>query len=153
MFKNNFYEEQLRTAASDDSFLCGKRKFSFLQTSSQFLQSCFPLAKVTNSFLVSWNYGFQNLICSSKESFISWGSFHKKPIETYDRKIATGATQNNNQLPEENPTAACTFICLKIPEKSLELQPVSDEEIAGTFILTILATWLFYRLLENTLIF
>ena len=59
-------------------------------------------------------------------------------LEIYDRRIATGATQNNNQLPENDGTAACTFICLKIAEKILELQPVSDEEIAGTFILATL---------------
>ena len=67
-----------------------KREFSFLsyQTSnrvkekylSQFLQSCFPLAEVTNNFLVSWNYGSHNSICSFKESFISRGSFDGKPI-------------------------------------------------------------------------
>ena len=41
--------------------------------------------------------------------------------ETYNRKIATGTTQNNNQLPEYDGTAVCTLICLKIPEKSSEL--------------------------------
>ena len=35
----------------------------------------------------------------------------------------------------------CTFICLKIPEKSLESQSASDEEMVGTFILTTLATF------------
>ena len=51
------------------------------------------------------------------------------------------ATQNNNQPPENDGTAVGIFICLKIPEKSLELQCASDEEIAGTFILTTLATF------------
>ena len=66
-----------------------ERKLSFLsyQNSNrvrekhlcQFLQSCFPLAEVnTNNFLVSWNYGFQNSICSSKESIISRGSLPSK---------------------------------------------------------------------------
>ena len=41
----------------------------------QFLQSCFPLAEVTINFLVSWNHGFQNSLCSSKESIISRGTF------------------------------------------------------------------------------
>ena len=54
-------------------------------------------------------------------------------LETCDRKIATGANENNNKLPENDGTIACTFICLKIPEKSLELQPASDVEIADTF--------------------
>ena len=30
---------------------------------------------ITNNFLVSWNYGFQNSVCSIKESFICRGSF------------------------------------------------------------------------------
>ena len=61
-------------------------------------------------------------------------------LETYDRRIATGETQNNNQLPENDTPAACTFIYLKITEKVLELQPVSDKEIARKFILTTLST-------------
>ena len=46
-------------------------------------------------------------------------------LETYDGRIATGAGRNNSQLPEK----AGTFICLKIAENLLELQPVSDEEM------------------------
>ena len=57
-------------------------------------------------------------------------------LETYDRRIAIVATQSNNQLPE-NVHSSCTFICLKLAEKFLELQPVSkNEEIKDTFILT-----------------
>ena len=67
-------------------------------------------------------------------------------FEIYDIKITTGVTQNNNQLPENDGTAfvkksLLKSICLKIPEKSFELQPVSDEEIAGTFILASLSTF------------
>ena len=62
-------------------------------------------------------------------------------LETYDRKIATNATQNNYQLPEIDSTTVCTFICLKIAKIFLELQPVSDEGIVGTFILTTLSTF------------
>ena len=50
-------------------------------------------------------------------------------LESYDRMIETGTTQNNNQLPENDYTATCTLICLKILEKSFEEQPVLDEEI------------------------
>ena len=71
-----------------------------------------------------------------KQLTIQLGVSQATALETYDRKIATGATQNNNQLPENDGTAACRFICLKIPEKSLELLPVSDEEKEDTFILT-----------------
>ena len=57
-------------------------------------------------------------------------------LETYDRRIAIVATQSKNQLPE-NEHSSCTFICLKLAEKFLELQPVSKiEEIKDTFILT-----------------
>ena len=57
-------------------------------------------------------------------------------LETYDRRIAIVATQNKNQLPESEHSS-CTFICLKLAEKFLELQPVSKiEEIKDTFILT-----------------
>ena len=57
-------------------------------------------------------------------------------LETYDRRIAIVATQSNNQLPE-NVHSSCIFICLKLAEKFLELQPVSkNEEIKDTFILT-----------------
>ena len=71
-----------------------------------------------------------------KQLTIQLGVSQATALETYDRKIATGATQNNNQLPENDGTAVCRFICLKIPEKSLELLPVSDEEKEDTFILT-----------------
>ena len=53
-----------------------KRKFSFLlheiqsRVRKNYL-SQFPIVEVANNFLVFWNYGFQNSICSSKESFIS----------------------------------------------------------------------------------
>ena len=62
-------------------------------------------------------------------------------LEMHYRRIATVATQNNNQLSENDCTAVCTIICLKIAEKYLELQPVSDEELAGTFIWTTLLTF------------
>ena len=62
-------------------------------------------------------------------------------LEMHDRRIATAAAQNTNQLSENDCTAACTIICLKIAEKYLELQPVSDEELAGTFIWTTLSTF------------
>ena len=66
-------------------------------------------------------------------------------LNTCDRRIAIGATLNNNQLPENGGTAACTFICLKIAKKCLELQPVFDEETAGAFIYTTLSTsrWIY----------
>ena len=47
------------------------------KTSASF-KSCFPLAEVINNFLVSWNYGLKNFICSSKESIISQGSLPPK---------------------------------------------------------------------------
>ena len=61
-------------------------------------------------------------------------------LEMHDRRIATAAAQNTNQLSENDCTAACTIICLKIAEKYLELQSVSDEELAGTFIWATLST-------------
>ena len=80
-----------------------------------------------------------NLVFPRLEQFVK--SVKATALETYDRKIAVGATQNNNQLPENGGTSAI-FICLKIAKKLLELHPVSDEEIAGTFILTTLAPFL-----------
>ena len=62
-------------------------------------------------------------------------------LETYDSRTATVANQNNNQQPENDGPASCTIICLKIAEKFLELQPESDEEIAGTLTFTILSTF------------
>ena len=59
-------------------------------------------------------------------------------LEIYDRRIAIGATENNNQQPKNDGTVTCTFMCLKIPEK---LQPVSDDKIANTFFLTFLLTF------------
>ena len=56
-----------------------------------------------------------------KQLTIQLGLSQATALESYDRKTATGATQNNNQLPGNDGTAACTLICLKIPEKSLEL--------------------------------
>ena len=81
VLRTNFLKEHLQMAASEGSFLW--KKFLSYQNSNrvrekylcQFLQSCFPFAEVTNNFLVCWNYGFQNSICSSKESIISRGSF------------------------------------------------------------------------------
>ena len=54
-----------------------KFKQSERKTSVSF-KSCFPLAEVINNFLVSWNYGLKNFICSSKESIISQGSLPPK---------------------------------------------------------------------------
>ena len=31
-------------------------------------------------------------------------------LEIYDRRVTTGATQNYNQLPENDSSAACTFM-------------------------------------------
>ena len=62
-----------------------------------------------------------------KQLTIQFGLGQAIALETCDRKMATGGTQNNNKPPENDGT----FICLKIPEKSSELQPVSDEEIAN----------------------
>ena len=62
-------------------------------------------------------------------------------LEIYDRRIAIGATENTNQQPKNDGTVTCTFMCLKISEKSLELQPVSDDKIANTFFLTFLLTF------------
>ena len=50
-------------------------------------------------------------------------------LEIYDRRIAIGATQNNNQLPNNDGTAECTFI------------PVLDDKIADTFFLTFRSTF------------
>ena len=62
-------------------------------------------------------------------------------LEIYDRRIAIGATENTNQQPKNDGTVTCTFMCLEISEKSLELQPVSDDKIANTFFLTFLLTF------------
>ena len=84
---------------------------------------------------------------------IGWGKKDKKQLTTplelsqaialeiYDRRIAIGATENTNQQPKNDGTVTCTFMCLKISEKSLELQPVSDDKIANTFFLTFLLTF------------
>ena len=32
-------------------------------------------------------------------------------LETYNRRISTGATQKNNQLPKNDGTAASTIVC------------------------------------------
>ena len=37
-------------------------------------------------------------------------------LEICDRRITTGEIQNYNELSENDGTAACTFICLKITE-------------------------------------
>ena len=73
-----FLKVNLRMAASEGSFYVKKINCHFFHIKIQtecFLQSCFPLADVAINFLVSLNYGFQNSICSSKESIISRGSF------------------------------------------------------------------------------
>ena len=82
----NFLKEHLWTAASEGSFYVKKRNYNFfhikIQTewekTSVSFKSCFPLAEVINNFLVSWNYGLKNFICSSKESIISQGSLPPK---------------------------------------------------------------------------
>ena len=84
-----------------------------------------------------------------KQLTIQLGLSQAIALETYHRKIVTGATQNNLQLPENDGAAACTFIYLRIPEKSLELQPVSDEEIAYTFILTTPSTFFLITFLDD----
>ena len=64
--------------------------------------------------------------------------------------------RKKKKLPDNDGTAACTFICLKMPEKFLRTAAVSEEEIAGTLILRTLATFSPIALtmsLENTLIF
>ena len=55
--------------------------------------------------------------------------------------LALSQTTTSETYDRKNVTAAFTLICLKIAEKVLELQPVSDAEIAGTFILTTLSTF------------
>ena len=62
VFRTNLVKEHLRTAASEGSFSVKKLNYHFfhikIQTGvrekyqCQFLQSCFPLAEVTNNFLV-----------------------------------------------------------------------------------------------------
>ena len=85
--RTNFLKEHLWTATSEGSFYVKKKKLSFLsyqnsnrvrEKTSVSFKSCFPLAEVINNFLVSWNYGLKNFICSSKESIISQGSLPPK---------------------------------------------------------------------------
>ena len=84
--KNNFLEEQLQTADSEVSFYVKNGNFLSYQSLKRLREKylshlcslVFILVEVTNSFLVSWNYSSHNSICSSKESFISQGSFATK---------------------------------------------------------------------------
>ena len=55
-------------------------------------------------------------------------------LEQFDQNIAL-CKNNVTELPENDGTSACTFLCLKIAEKFLELQPVSEEEFAGQSII------------------
>ena len=67
-----------------------------------------------------------------------WKKQRKKQLTI---PLALSQTTTSETYDRKNVTAAFTLICLKIAEKVLELQPVSDAEIAGTFILTTLSTF------------
>ena len=41
---------------------------------------------------------------------VSWALSQATALEIYDGRVTTGATQNYNQLPENDSSAACTLM-------------------------------------------